>query len=181
VEHYKGERYGQRDIVPDRTGHAREEQCGRRGAAEQDHAGVQQGGGKGQFHVECHECPVSWICSVYHGIRYHFHEQLQQNGDILTVGTLESYQKIKEYYKEKEDTKLLPVYITVDEEERKKRAIQREEKQKSPNYHEVERRIKADNIDFSEENLKQAGIEKEQTFENYDLNTCVEKIINYIQ
>lgn len=108
-------------------------------------------------------------------------EQLEQNGDLLTVGTLESYQKIKEYYKEKEDTKLLPVYITVDEEERKKRAIEREEKQEHPNYHEVERRMKADNIDFSEENLKQAGIEKEQTFENYDLNTCIEKIINYIQ
>lgn len=108
-------------------------------------------------------------------------EQLEQNGDLLTVGTLESYQKIKEYYKEKEDTKLLPVYITVDEEERKKRAMEREEKQEHPNYHEVERRMKADNIDFSEENLKQAGIEKEQTFENYDLNTCIEKIINYIQ
>lgn len=108
-------------------------------------------------------------------------EQLEQNGDILTVGTLESYNKIKEYYEDKKDTKLLPVYITIDEEERRKRALEREKKQKNPNYEEVERRIKADNIDFSEENLKKAGIGQNQTFENYDLDKCVERIVTYIQ
>lgn len=108
-------------------------------------------------------------------------EQLEQNGDILTVGTLESYNKIKEYYEDKEDTKLLPVYITIDEEERRKRALEREKKQKNPNYEEVERRIKADNIDFSEENLKKAGIGQNETFENYDLDKCVESIVTYIQ
>ena len=108
-------------------------------------------------------------------------EQLEQNGDILTVGTLESYNKIKEYYEDKEDTKLLPVYITIDEEERRKRALEREKKQKNPNYEEVERRIKADNIDFSEENLKKAGIGQNETLENYDLDKCVESIVTYIQ
>ena len=108
-------------------------------------------------------------------------EQLEQNGDILTVGTLESYNKIKEYYEDKKDTKLLPVYITIDEEERRKRALEREKKQKNPNYEEVERRIKADNIDFSEENLKKAGIGQNETFENYDLDKCVESIVTYIQ
>ena len=108
-------------------------------------------------------------------------EQLEQNGDILTVGTLESYNKIKEYYEDKEDTKLLPVYITIDEDERRKRALEREKKQENPNYEEVERRIKADNIDFSEENLKKAGIGQNQTFENYDLDKCVESILTYIQ
>lgn len=108
-------------------------------------------------------------------------EQLEQNGDILTVGTLESYNKIKEYYEDKKDTKLLPVYITIDEEERKRRALEREKKQKNPNYEEVERRFKADNIDFSEENLKKAGIGQKQTFENYDLDKCVESIVAYIQ
>lgn len=108
-------------------------------------------------------------------------EQLEQNGDILTVGTLESYNKIKEYYEDKKDTKLLPVYITIDEEERRKRALEREKKQKNPNYEEVERRFKADNIDFSEENLKKAGIGQNETFENYDLDKCVESIVTYIQ
>lgn len=108
-------------------------------------------------------------------------EQLEQNGDILTVGTLESYNKIKEYYEDKKDTKLLPVYITIDEEERRKRALEREKKQKNPNYEEVKRRFKADNIDFSEENLKKAGIGQNETFENYDLDKCVESIVTYIQ
>lgn len=108
-------------------------------------------------------------------------EQLEQNGDILTVGTLESYNKIKEYYEDKKDTKLLPVYITIDEEERRKRALEREKRQKNPNYEEVERRFKADNIDFSEENLKKAGIGQNETFENYDLDKCVENIVAYIQ
>ena len=108
-------------------------------------------------------------------------EQLEQNGDILTVGTLESYNKIKEYYEDKKDTKLLPVYITIDEEERRKRELEREKRQKNPNYEEVERRFKADNIDFSEENLKKAGIGQNETFENYDLDKCVESIVTYIQ
>lgn len=108
-------------------------------------------------------------------------EQLEQNGDIITVGTLESYNKIKEYYKDKKDTKLLPVYITIDEEERRKRAIEREKRQENPNYEEVKRRFKADNIDFSEENLRKAGIGQSETFENYDLDKCVENIITYIQ
>lgn len=108
-------------------------------------------------------------------------EQLEQEGDIITVGTLESYRDIKEYYKDKTDTKLIPIYIFIDEQERRKRAIEREEKQTNPNYAEVERRIKADNIDFSEENLKKAGITTNETFYNYDLDRCVSQIINYIE
>lgn len=107
-------------------------------------------------------------------------EQLAQKGDIITVGTLESYRKIKEYYKDKKEIKLLPVYITIDEEERKNRALNREARQTNPNYKEVERRMKADNIDFSEENLKQCEITEKETFENYDLEKCVNEIIQYI-
>lgn len=107
-------------------------------------------------------------------------EQLKQEGDILTVGTLESYTKIKEYLKDKEDTNVLPIYISIDEQERRKRAISREQKQKEPKYDEMERRLKADNIDFSEENLRIAGITQKETFYNYDLNSCVNKIVDYI-
>ena len=85
-------------------------------------------------------------------------EQLAQSGDIITVGTLESYQKIKDYYKDKSETQVLPVYITIYEEERMHRALNREAIQEKPNYEEVKRRMLADNIDFSEENLKQCGI-----------------------
>lgn len=108
-------------------------------------------------------------------------EQLEQEGDIITVGTLQSYKKVKEYYKDKEDTKLLPVYITIDEEERRNRALEREARQSNPNYQEVERRLKADNIDFSKENLEECEITKKETFENYDLDKCVDEILTYIK
>lgn len=45
----------------------------------------------------------------------------------------------------------------------------------------MKRRLQADYIDFSEEKLEEAGITKKQTFENYNLDTCVEQIIKYIQ
>ena len=108
-------------------------------------------------------------------------EQLAQNGDIITVGTLESYQKIKDYYKDKSETKVLPVYITIDEEERMQRALNRETIQEKPNYEEVKRRMLADNIDFSEENLKQCGITEKETFINDELEKCVNEIQQYVE
>ena len=71
--------------------------------------------------------------------------------------------------------------IGLDEQEREKRARKREEQQLKPNYEEMKRRLKADNIDFSEENLRKVGIGDKQTFENYDLDKCVESIVKYIQ
>ena len=44
----------------------------------------------------------------------------------------------------------------------------------------MKRRLIADNIDFSDENLKKANIRKEDTFENYDLDKCVDSIVNHI-
>lgn len=108
-------------------------------------------------------------------------EQLNQDGSILTVGTLESYEKIKNYFKDNKEVKIIPIYICIDEDERRKRAIAREEKQKKPKYEEMERRLKADNIDFSDENLKKAGITSKETFFNYDIKKCVNEIIEYIK
>ena len=48
-------------------------------------------------------------------------------------------------------------------------------------FEEMERRLKADNIDFSKEKLEKSGITKKETFENYDLDECVNKITNYIK
>ena len=109
--------------------------------------------------------------------------QWEKQGDFLSIGTLESYTSIIKYLKEHPEKSLnmIPVYISIDEIEREKRARKREESQKHPNYEEMERRLKADNVDFSEEKLRQAGISKKQTFENYDLDKCVESIIKYIQ
>ena len=45
----------------------------------------------------------------------------------------------------------------------------------------MERRLKADNIDFSKEKIEASGIGKNETFENYNLDECVNKIVNYIK
>lgn len=109
--------------------------------------------------------------------------QWEKEGDFLSIGTLESYSNILKYLNEHKEKKLnlIPVYIEIDEQERERRARNREETQEKPNYKEMKRRLKADNIDFSEEKLRQFGISKRQTFENYDLNICVENIVNYIE
>ena len=108
-------------------------------------------------------------------------KQLMEEGNILTIGTLESYNQIREYYANNEQTKILPIYIEIDENERRERALKREKKQENPKFEEMERRLKADNIDFSKEKLEKSGITKKETFENYDLDECVNKITNYIK
>lgn len=110
-------------------------------------------------------------------------DQWEKEGNFLSVGTLESYTSIVEYLKNhpEKNLNMMPVYISIDEQEREKRARKREELQAKPNYKEMERRFKTDNIDFSEENLRKAGIGENQTFENYDLDECVESIVKYIQ
>ena len=107
--------------------------------------------------------------------------QLDSDEDILGLGTLESYRSVREYFLRNGNENLLPVYIEIDEEERRKRALKREQTQANPKYEEMERRLKADLIDFSEENLSLAGIKENQRFQNYDLDECIGKIENYIE
>ncbi len=75
--------------------------------------------------------------------------------DYLALGTLESYGKVKNYYGEE---RVIPIYIEVEDGLRLERAIRREQKQAAPNYDEVCRRFLADQKDFSEENIQEAGI-----------------------
>jgi guanylate kinase len=97
-------------------------------------------------------------------------------GDYLGIGTLESYKKMKKYYGE---GVLCPVYIEVEDGERLERALIREKKQKNPKYAELCRRFLADLEDFSEENIRAAGIARR--FQNIDLDVCIEEIVNYIK
>ena len=76
--------------------------------------------------------------------------------NYLGIGTLESYEKLKAYYGEE---KIRPIYIEVEDGERLKRAIAREETQEVPKYEEMCRRFLADAQDFSEEKIRQAGID----------------------
>ena len=76
----------------------------------------------------------------------------------LALGTLESFQKVKRYYG---SDKVIPVYIEVSDEKRLDACFDETgEKQAEPNYEEVCRRFLADQRDFSEENIKNAGIRR---------------------
>jgi len=97
----------------------------------------------------------------------------------LGIGTLESYLKLRDYYGEE---RMLPVYIEVDDGIRLQRALDREKQQKTPNYAELCRRFLADQQDFSEEKLKEAGIRKR--YRNDALPDCLariaEDVIHYV-
>ncbi|MGN0351489.1 MAG: guanylate kinase [Roseburia sp.] len=95
--------------------------------------------------------------------------------DYLIIGTLESFLKIREYYGSE---KVIPIYIEVDDGLRLQRALDRERSQDTPKYAEMCRRFLADEADFSEENLKAAGIV--ERFQNIDLTTTEAKIASFI-
>ena len=71
------------------------------------------------------------------------------------------------------------VYIELEDGTRLIRAVERERTQEHPGYEELCRRFLADAKDFSEENLKNAGITRR--FENKDMNVCLEEIKLFIQ
>ena len=102
-------------------------------------------------------------------------EQFKTNKDMMMLGTLESYEKMRKHF-EKE---LLPIYIEVEDGLRLERALKREREQKEPKYAELCRRFLADSKDFSEENLKKAGIVKR--FENIELDKCLNEILEEIK
>lgn len=100
----------------------------------------------------------------------------QDTADYLMIGTLESYQKMREYFGEE---RIVPLYIEVEDGERLMRALTRERMQKEPKYAEMCRRFLADTEDFSEENLKAVGIT--ERFKNRELEETVRKISERIQ
>ena len=58
----------------------------------------------------------------------------QDTADYLMIGTLESYQKMREYFGEE---RIVPLYIEVEDGERLMRALTRERMQKEPKYAEM--------------------------------------------
>lgn len=90
------------------------------------------------------------------------------DSDCLLIATLEAYQNIRRYYGEE---RVVPLYIEVEDGERLLRAIEREKRSGSPKYAEMCRRFLADAADFSEEKLKEAGIEKR--YENRTMEDCL--------
>mgnify|MGYP000009709430 FL=1 len=99
-----------------------------------------------------------------------------QKYDYLVIGTLESYYGMREYFGEEQ---LIPIYIEVEDGMRLERALCRERQQKKPKYAEMCRRFLADAEDFSEENLKRAGIVRR--FENLKMEKCLSEITELIR
>ena len=99
-----------------------------------------------------------------------------QEADYLMIGTLETYEQIREYFGQ---DKLVPLYIEVEDGTRLTRALKREQKQEHPKYAEMCRRYLADEEDFSEENLQKVGVKKR--YNNIDINTCLSEVISDIK
>ena len=93
----------------------------------------------------------------------------------LLVGTLESYRKVQAYYGLEQ---VIPIYVEVEDGLRLSRAVERERAQREPKYAELCRRFLADEADFSEEKLSEAGIVKR--FQNDDLERCLQEIFREI-
>lgn len=96
--------------------------------------------------------------------------------NYLLIGTLESYQKIRDYYGKEY---LIPIYIEVEDGERLQRALNRERDQITPKYEEMCRRFLADTKDFSEEKLAEAEIT--HRFINQDLDETEARIKAFIK
>ena len=95
--------------------------------------------------------------------------------DYLVIGTLVSYEALRDYYGEEY---LVPIYIEVEDGVRLLRALERERRQAVPLYAEMCRRFLADAEDFSEDNLRRAGIARR--FQNEDLEDCIEDIEQFM-
>ena len=101
---------------------------------------------------------------------------ISKTKNYITIGTLESYDKARKYFGEEF---ICPIYLDIDDETRRQRALKREMAQITPKLEEMERRLVADAKDFSEENIKAVNITKR--FENYDFEKCFEEVKKEIE
>ena len=76
-------------------------------------------------------------------------------GDCAGIGTVESFLRLREYCGK---DVVVPLYVEVSDDIRFLRAVEREKNQTVPRYAELCRRFLADNEDFSDERLAEAGI-----------------------
>lgn len=90
---------------------------------------------------------------------------------LVSGGTVESYMGVKRYFGA---ANVVPIYIEVEDGERLIRAVRREQMQEVPKYREMCRRFIADSDDFSEEKIREAGIDNR--FVNDDIDSCIDSI-----
>lgn len=82
---------------------------------------------------------------------------IESDNRYMIISTLEAYMQYVKYFGKE---MVVPVYIEVDNRTRIHRAIEREDNEINPKYTELCRRFVADEEDFSEEKLKESGIDK---------------------
>ncbi|MDE6607012.1 MAG: guanylate kinase [Lachnospiraceae bacterium] len=99
-----------------------------------------------------------------------------EHKNYLMIGTLESYIRTREFFGA---DSMIPILIDLDDGIRLQRALDREKTQEYPQYNEMCRRFLADEEDFREEKLKEAGITKK--FVNNDLQECLQEIVLYLK
>lgn len=75
---------------------------------------------------------------------------------------------------------MVPLYVEVDDGIRLERALKRERKPGNHKYEEMCRRFLADQKDFSEEKLSEAGIGK-RFCNDGELAVCLSEIAGYIR
>jgi guanylate kinase len=97
---------------------------------------------------------------------------LESGNDYLMIGVLQSYISTRDYFGK---DNVMPIYIEVPDEIRLERAKRRELLEDKPKLDEMMRRFNADNVDFSEEKLKEADINKR--YVNIVLEDCIDEII----
>ncbi|MCQ2537963.1 MAG: guanylate kinase [Lachnospiraceae bacterium] len=97
------------------------------------------------------------------------------SGDYMMITTLAGYENLRDYFGKEN---VIPIYTDIDSYTRLHRAVERENRQKVPNFSEVCRRYLADEDDFRESELERLGVTKR--FINDDLNRCLEEIADWI-
>ncbi len=97
------------------------------------------------------------------------------NKNYLLIGTLESYQQVREFFGK--DT-VIPVLIDLEDGLRLERALHREQQQENPKYEELCRRFLADQIDFDKEKIQ--SLEIDRSFYNIEIEECLEEIVEYL-
>ncbi len=95
---------------------------------------------------------------------------------LITAGTLVAFRGIREYYGAENVRSIL---IDVDDGDRLQRALNRERKQETPKYEEMCRRFLADSEDFSEDKIRETGIDVR--IRNDELEQCLADIISYVK
>ncbi len=97
-------------------------------------------------------------------------------GDYIVIGTLESFCYIRDYFGKEN---VVPLLIDVEARIRLERAMKREGKQENPRYDEMCRRFLADEEDFSENKLQEAGVTTRFT-NNDKIEDCISSVKAFI-